>query len=286
MMLECDATNVVNPFTGRIGNDFVVGSLGVTGDIYTGTTGGQVKLYGAGTYGSANTEYIAMYHNGSSGGIFNSLASGTGTTRPFQWLMDSSIKMTLSTSGYFTVTQNIDVGSAFSTASGFSAQFQHQHTTLPYAVRAYHTTDVNSTTSNFITCDAAASILRAGIRTNGGLANYSANNVNISDERLKKNFSKVGSYLSKFRELEFFTFLYKDQTDDELNLGVKAQQVLAVAPELVDQSGFGKTPIDGIPFLSIYQTDFQYATAVALQENIFRVDDHESRISSLEGRIH
>jgi hypothetical protein len=96
----------------------------------------------------------------------------------------------------------------------------------------------------------------------------------------------VGSYLSKFRELEFFTFLYKDQTDDELNLGVKAQQVLAVAPELVDQSGFGKTPIDGIPFLSIYQTDFQYATAVALQENIFRVDDHESRISSLEGRIH
>ena len=107
---------------------------------------------------------------------------------------------------------------------------------------------------------------RAYFRSNGGLANYSGNNTNLSDERTKTDIKDAGSYLAKICAIPVRTFKYKDQTDDLLNLGVVAQEVEAVAPELVDASGFGETPKDGVPLKAIYQTDMQYALMKALQE--------------------
>jgi hypothetical protein len=107
---------------------------------------------------------------------------------------------------------------------------------------------------------------RAEFRSNGGLANYSANNANLSDARTKTDIQDAGSYLAKICAIPVRTFKYKDQTDDELNLGVIAQEVEAVAPELVDVSGFGKTPEDGVPLKAVYQTDLQYALMKCIQE--------------------
>jgi hypothetical protein len=98
------------------------------------------------------------------------------------------------------------------------------------------------------------------------LANYSANNVNLSDARTKTNIQDAGNYLAKICSIPVRTFKYKDQSDNLVNLGVIAQEVEAVAPELVDISGFGKTPEDGIPLKAVYQTDLQYALMKALQE--------------------
>ena len=107
---------------------------------------------------------------------------------------------------------------------------------------------------------------RAYFRSNGGLSNYSANNTNLSDERTKTDIQDAGGYLAKICAIPVRTFKYKNQTDDLLNLGVIAQEVEAVAPELVDTTGFGETPEDGVPLKAIYQTDFQYALMKALQE--------------------
>ena len=128
-----------------------------------------------------------------------------------------------------------------------------------------YATDNNGTANEFLYCEGNAT-LRASIRSNGGVANFSANDANLSDERVKTKIEPAKEYLAVMRAIPVKTFLYKDQTDKELNLGVIAQDVEKVAPELIDTSGFGKTPEGEEPYKAIYQTDFQYATLKALQE--------------------
>jgi hypothetical protein len=129
----------------------------------------------------------------------------------------------------------------------------------------------NSTTACFLYNEDTGG-LRSSLRSNGGLANYSANNVNLSDERLKKDIVDAPSYYERWKQLQFRTFLYKDQTDSELNLGVIAQELETVCPELVSNDGFGETPPGETPLKTVYQTDFQYATAKALQELMLKFE--------------
>jgi hypothetical protein len=125
-------------------------------------------------------------------------------------------------------------------------------------------------------------VLRFEARSNGGIANFSANNVNLSDERTKKDIVNAGNYLDKICAIPVRTFLYKDQTDTQLNLGVIAQEVEAVAPELVDVSGFGETPEDGVPLKAIYQTDLQYALMKCIQEQQAMIDELKAKVAALE----
>lgn len=121
------------------------------------------------------------------------------------------------------------------------------------------------------------------LRCDGGIANFSANNSNLSDERTKTDIKLANSYLGKICAIPVKTFKYKDQTDDLLNLGVIAQDVEAVAPELVDVGGFGETPEDGIPLKAIYQTDLQYALMKAIQELKAELDSVKAELQTLKG---
>ena len=111
-------------------------------------------------------------------------------------------------------------------------------------------------------------MLFRSLRSNGGLANYSANDVNLSDRREKTNFAPATSYLDKICAIPVQTFNYIDQNLEEdggLTLGVVAQDVQAIAPELVLESNWGTDKAPKMR-LSIYQTDLQYALMKALQE--------------------
>jgi hypothetical protein len=133
---------------------------------------------------------------------------------------------------------------------------------------AYSAISPNDTGNEFITCvDSTAT--RMTVRSNGGIANYSANNVNLSDSREKTNASPAGNYLDKICAIPVRTYNYIDQNleeDDGLTLGVYAQDVQAVAPELVTESNWAKEGDEPKMRLSIYQTDMQYALMKALQE--------------------
>jgi hypothetical protein len=122
------------------------------------------------------------------------------------------------------------------------------------------------------------------MRCDGGLANFSANNANLSDERTKTDIELAGSYLDKICAIPVKTFKYKDQTDDLLNLGVIAQDVEAIAPELVDIGGFGETPEDGIPLKAIYQTDLQYALMKCIQEQQAMINDLKAEVAALKAQ--
>jgi hypothetical protein len=124
---------------------------------------------------------------------------------------------------------------------------------------------------------------RFQVRSNGGLANFSANNVNLSDKREKKDIQLAGSYLDKICAIPVKTFLYNDQTDTDLNLGVIAQDVQAVAPELVSESNWG-TEEEPKERLFIYQTDLQYALMKCIQEQQTIINDLKARIETLEAK--
>jgi hypothetical protein len=123
-------------------------------------------------------------------------------------------------------------------------------------------------------------LVRFEVRSNGGIANFSANNVNLSDKRVKKEIKKASSVWDQIKEIEVVDFKYKDQTHDDFNLGVIAQQVLSVAPRFVDVDGFGKTRKNSIPLMSVYDTDLQYAALKALQEAMARIEILENKFKA------
>jgi len=126
---------------------------------------------------------------------------------------------------------------------------------------------------------------RFAVINNGGIQNYSANNTNLSDERVKTNIVLAGDYLAKICAIPVKTFNYKDEPEGEqASLGVIAQDVEAVAPELVNTDGFGETPEDGIPLKAIYQTDLQYALMKSIQELNAKVDAQAAEIAALKGQ--
>jgi hypothetical protein len=150
----------------------------------------------------------------------------------------------------------------------------------------------NSTTAPFIQAqDSTAE--RFTVRSNGGIANYQANDVNLSDERSKKDIIPLESYWDKFKAIEIVKFKYKDQTHDDFNIGVIAQQVEKVAPEFVDIDSWGKTKfaededeiiIDEEPIKSIYTSDLHHATIKVLQECMIKIEELKAEIDELKNR--
>jgi len=142
----------------------------------------------------------------------------------------------------------------------------------------------NGTGNEFIFCT-DQSAQRFVARSNGGLANYSANNANLSDRREKTNFAPAKSYLDVICAIPVQTFNYIDQNreeDDGLTLGVVAQDVQAVAPELVSESDWSLEKDGSKMRLSIYQTDLQYALMKCIQEQQALITALTARITALE----
>jgi hypothetical protein len=102
-----------------------------------------------------------------------------------------------------------------------------------YGLSIRTTDDQNDATRDFLGCQ-GGDVLRAQIRSNGGLANYSANNANLSDRNAKKDISPATDTWNCLKEWEIVNYRYKDQSADaDLNLGVIAQQVAESCPEVI-----------------------------------------------------
>jgi len=143
----------------------------------------------------------------------------------------------------------------------------------------------NGTQTFFATSDTGG--YRGGWLSNGGIQNYQGNNSNLSDRREKTNFAPAKSYLDVVCAIPVQTFNYIDQNMEEdggLTLGVVAQDVQAVAPEMVIESNWG-TEGDPKMRLAIYQTDLQYALMKSIQELKALNDTQAATITALTARI-
>ena len=88
----------------------------------------------------------------------------------------------------------------------------------------------------------------------------------------------------KIGALEIVTYKYNDQTHDDVNLGVIAQQVEAVEPVWVDNDGFGETPEGEEPLKTVYTKDITFAAIKALQEAMARIEQLEAKVAALESK--
>jgi hypothetical protein len=214
---------------------------------------------------------------------------GTLTSTPLAFITNNTERARITAGGYFKASNDgtyISSTGAYhemrQNADDYTAYFSNTNASGPYGLyQRFTAASPNGTLNWFLICEDSTAI-RAQIRSNGGLANYSANDVNLSDLRIKTDITPVPTYWSKIKAIEVVTFKYNDQTHDDTNVGVIAQQVEAVAPEFVDIDGFGETPADGVPLKAIYNTDLQFAALRALQEAMTRIETLEARLTALE----
>jgi hypothetical protein len=165
--------------------------------------------------------------------------------------------------------------------------FINSSASQPYGIAISYTGSAPNNTGNQSIFFADTGATRFEVRSNGGIANFSGNNVNLSDAREKINVELSGSYLNKVCAIPVKTFNYVDQnreTDDGLTLGVIAQDVQKVAPELVMESDWSAEKDGSKMRLSIYQTDLQYALMKSIQELNAKVEAQAVRIAELESK--
>jgi len=169
------------------------------------------------------------------------------------------------------------------TNGSWAAGFRNTTASTPWGVAIDYTgANPNNNSSDFLYCSAGG--LKFSVMSNGGVKNYQANDSNLSDRREKTNFSPAKSYLDAICAIPVQTFNYIDQNmedDPSVTLGVVAQDVQTVAPELVMESNWG-TEEDPKMRLSIYQTDLQYALMKCIQEQQATIEALTARIAALE----
>jgi hypothetical protein len=139
----------------------------------------------------------------------------------------------------------------------------------------------NNTAARFIKCSDTAAV-RAEIRSNGGLANFSANNVNLSDRNVKKDIAAAADTWDCLKEWEIVNFRYKDQPDDaDLNMGVIAQQVAESCPEVI--TVFQEATEDQPEKLGVKDQQMMWMAIKALQEAQARIEALEADVAQLKG---
>lgn len=246
----------------------------VNGRSYTTTSSGNQTSFGA--------------PDNNVGTIWTATTSGTLAAGGVVQNITFTQAMTLTSGGDLLVGTTSNTGYGGSVVSKSAAETNplavlNPSATNPYGLAvAFTGAAPNDATRTFLSC-ADNVTTRLAIRSNGGIANYQANDVNLSDRREKTNFAPAKSYLDAICAIPVQTFNYIDQSDDDpgLTLGVVAQDVQAVAPELVMESNWGTAEAPK-QRLSIYQTDLQYALMKCVQELKAQNDDLRARVAALE----
>jgi hypothetical protein len=272
-------------------------TLDASGNLLVGTTSstlGRLEVVGGAgirvNEDAAGTKVISI-RSAFAGG---DPAINVSTNHPLTFLTNNTERARITSAGYSKFSTNGTYGGG-STTSAYefnwsdASRFQIRQNTATaanaYGIEIRYQALPNGTGNEFLYCaDNDAANLRASIRSNGGIANYQANDANLSDERTKTDIRPVGSYWDKIKAIEIVAFKYKDQTHDDDNIGAIAQQVESVAPEFVDVDGWGETPEDGVPLKSIYTADMYHAAIKALQEAMTRIEQLEAKVAALESK--
>jgi hypothetical protein len=275
---------------------YVASQVGVNGSVWANRTTADTTIVGIGSNqflnsGATNRLYISngfasRYEQSSGVHSWFTAASGTAGNA-----ISFTQAMTLDASGRLLVgtTSASNSSHTFKIANSSRMAFDNDGA-APFGLIVQYNSNLNGTSNEFLLCqenNSGGGTARMAVRSNGGIANYSANNVNLSDRREKTNFAPATSYLDKICAIPVQTFNYIDQNMEEdggLTLGVVAQDVQAVAPELVMESNWAGKDAEPKMRLSIYQTDLQYALMKCIQEQQVLITTLTQRITALEAK--
>jgi hypothetical protein len=274
-------------------------TLNASGNLGVGTTNPQRLLHLNGSVGSMRLEgssvggYIEIIGPSNTNYIGTPAAISSGSTTDLAFFLSGSERARITSGGDLLVGRTS--GFAFAASRlvvehgqpDYVQAIGNSHPSSPFGIAMRYTAaSPNNTGSAYIYADDSGGTQRFSVRSNGGVYNFQGNNVNLSDRREKTNFAPAGEYLSKICAIPVQTFNYIDQNMEEdpgETLGVVAQDVQAVAPELVMESNWG-TEENPRMRLSIYQTDLQYALMKCIQEQQQLITALTARIAALEAK--
>jgi hypothetical protein len=149
--------------------------------------------------------------------------------------------------------------------------------TVQYTVSANNNTD-----ANFINCNDAVD-LRFIVWNNGGIGNFQSNDVDLSDERTKNSITTLESYWDKIKNIEIVKYKYNDQSHDDYNIGVIAQQVEEIAPEFIDNNSWKIKDTEDY-YKTVYNKDLQFAAIKVLQEAMIKIEKLEQELEILKNK--
>jgi hypothetical protein len=177
----------------------------------------------------------------------NGLRFGVSASTPIVWFQGSSEVARIGTDGSFLVGTTTNAGGgkiactgisnpggkltcSTNTSSNFGYQLDNTGATNPSVTTIQMTGAApNSNTTYFIYSNDSATE-RFKVFGNGGIANFSANNVNLSDIRTKPDFvllddAELDKLEAAFIAVDWAKYKYNDQTHDDWNYGPSAQGV-------------------------------------------------------------
>jgi len=123
------------------------------------------------------------------------------------------------------------------------------------------------------------------VMANGGIANHSGNNTNLSDERMKKNITNMGSVYNTFKQFVFKDFNYISDSDSEIKKhGVIAQEVETIDSDLIteDFKISGDNDENYVYRKALKEEQFVMIGLKALQEAIAKIETLETKVAALE----
>jgi len=207
------------------GNVTVSGSTGILKNGGTGTTAGlNLNGGGAGTtfnidYGqSASRLYMRQAYTDGSGHVTYQYSSDGTMGAPIDVLnilWGGGITVNGATTGYGGTVATSNFKTA---AAAWTLGLNNANATTCYGLGIKYTAATpNAAGSEFAYWEDATAV-RFSVKSNGGINNYSANNTNLSDERVKKDIVAIDldDLWIKNKALQYVTYLYKDQTDSIL----------------------------------------------------------------------
>lgn len=148
---------------------------------------------------------------------------------------------------------------------GLALTISNSATSTPNGIQISLGATPNNGTQYFLVCSDSTTT-RMQVFSNGGISNFSANNTNLSDARIKSNIVDTASQLDFIKALKVRNFEYSDALG-RIVTGLIAQEVEAVDSALVSENG-GVYTVNGETFTAkAIHTDLIYHRLIkAVQE--------------------
>ena len=243
----------------------------------SGKTGQRLSVSNASNHGDIGTSAVDLSYSGSSsstkGATGNySTAMGYGTT--------ASGIISTAMGGYTIASGSASTAMGDATkATDYASLTIGQYNSVNSAVTS------NGNATSFDT-DNAAFVIGNGTASNAvsdafvvrfnGNATLSGDLTINSDERLKDNIQPLGSTLNKLHQIEAKTYSLKKDEEHTPKIGVLAQEVQAVFPELVTEG------VDGI--LSVNYQGLVPVLINAINEQQLKMSEQDAKIAALEAQ--
>ena len=277
-----------------------------SGRVGIGTTSPshQLTVHNASTTsGTIEANRFSVRNNfGSVSGLGNGFVSPAANTLAFA--TSSTERMRLTTNGVMKLSSSGTYSTNASTAknheirndnNGWDTIYVSSPNAEPYGIQINLGTVKNNSTNYFLYCGDTAKRLQ--INSNGGIQNYQGNNLNLCDEREKKNIVSLNSKWEKVKSWELKKFHYNEDADtDDLRYGVIAQQVENVCPEVLttwekqkaadavlDEDGNVVEPAkEAVLRKGVKEQQMMWMAIKALQEAMAKIETLEAKVAALE----